>query len=44
MLSDNPWFCEDDQKWLTLEESIIHAAEGHQISEIQNPTKVEVAA
>jgi len=44
MLSDNPYYCEDDRKWLTLEESIIHAAEGHQITEMQMPKKDRRAA
>jgi len=42
MLSDNPYWCEDDQAWLTLAESVEHAAIGHQVREAAIPTKVKV--
>ena len=41
MLTDTPYWDEDCQAWLTIAESVEHAAIGHQIKEAQKPTKIE---
>ena len=41
MLTDTPYWCENDQVWLSFNDALEHSQIGHQIVKAQEPTKQE---